>query len=157
HASLTFTYSHIKNPFVVGLPPAWSLVVEVSFYVFLPFYAALIGLLVRKWDATGVEFGGGGAPVAIRVVSVVAVGNGLDWPWGAVLPQYIAAFSLGMLLAVLSARRWDPRTTLRLARIGRPAGVWWSGAVLALLAIPFLLRHDPLAPMNAVQAVGLNV
>src|SRR5438445_506936 len=29
HTSLTFTYTHIKNPFVIGLPPAWSLVVEV--------------------------------------------------------------------------------------------------------------------------------
>ena len=39
HTSLTQTYVHI-NPFVDGLPPAWSLVVEISFYVFLPLYAA---------------------------------------------------------------------------------------------------------------------
>ena len=38
HTSLTQTYVHI-NPFVDGLPPAWSLVVEISFYLFLPFYA----------------------------------------------------------------------------------------------------------------------
>jgi peptidoglycan/LPS O-acetylase OafA/YrhL len=74
-----------------------------------------------------------------------------------VLPQYIAAFALGMFLAVLSARQWNERTTERLARIGRPAGLWWAGAVLALAAIPVVLRHDPLAPMNAAQAAGLNV
>ena len=45
HTTLTQTYVHI-NPFVDGLPPAWSLVVEISFYLFLPFYAALIGALV---------------------------------------------------------------------------------------------------------------
>jgi peptidoglycan/LPS O-acetylase OafA/YrhL len=157
HASLTFTYSHIKNPFVVGLPPAWSLVVEVSFYVFLPFYAALIGFLAKRWDATGVELGGVGALFAIGMVSVTAIANGLTWPWVAVLPQYIAAFSLGMFLAVLSARTWSDRTTARLARIGRPTGLWWTGAVLALVAIPVVLRHDPLSPMNATQAAGLNV
>ena len=157
HASLTFTYTHIKNPFVVGLPPAWSLVVEVSFYVFLPFYAALIGFLARRWDATGVELGGVVALFAIGMVSVIAIANGLDWPWVAVLPQYIAAFSLGMFLAVFSVRSWDERTTARLARIGRPTGLWWTGAVLALAAIPIVLRHDPLSPMNATQAAGLNV
>ncbi|MDQ1449949.1 MAG: hypothetical protein QOC79_2920, partial [Actinomycetota bacterium] len=32
HTTLTQTYVHI-NPFVDGLPPAWSLVVEISFYL----------------------------------------------------------------------------------------------------------------------------
>jgi peptidoglycan/LPS O-acetylase OafA/YrhL len=157
HTTLTFTYSHIQNPFVVGIPPAWSLVVEVSFYVFLPIYAALIGTLARRWESTAVELGGVAALFAVGLVSVIAIANGVDWPWLAVLPQYIAAFALGMFLAVLSARRWDARTSARLERIGRPAGLWWIGAVLALVAIPVALRHDPLAPMNAAQAVGLNV
>jgi len=156
HASLTFTYAHVKNPFVVGLPPAWSLVVEVSFYVFLPFYAALIGVLVRKRNGPVVELAGLAALFAIGVGAMVALANGLDAPWVAVLPQYIAAFALGMFLAVLSAQRWSDRTASRLARVGRPTWLWWSGAGLGLLAIPFVLRHDPLAAMSAPQAVGLN-
>ncbi len=44
HTSLTQTYAHI-NPFVDGLPPAWSLVIEISFYLFLPVYALVIGAL----------------------------------------------------------------------------------------------------------------
>jgi peptidoglycan/LPS O-acetylase OafA/YrhL len=156
HTSLTLTYVHIRNPFFVGLPPAWSLVVEVSFYAFLPFYAALVGALARRGDPTAVEFTGVGALFSVGVVAIVAIANGLDAPWVAVLPQYIAAFALGMLLAVLSSRPWNDRTTARLASIGRPTWMWWSGAVLALVAIPLVLRHDPLAPMNAFQMVGLN-
>jgi len=156
HVSLTLTYVHIKNPFVVGLPPAWSLVVEVSFYFFLPFYGAVIGVLVRRWNPPRVEFAGLAILFSVGVVSIVALANGLDAPWVAVLPQYIAAFSLGMLLAVLSSRRWSDRTTARLDRIGRPTWLWWSIAVVALAAIPLVLRHNPLAAMTAVQATGLN-
>jgi peptidoglycan/LPS O-acetylase OafA/YrhL len=156
HVSLTLTYVHVKNPFVVGLPPAWSLVVEMSFYFFLPFYAAAIGVLARRWHAPSVEFGGLAVLFAAGVVAVVAIANGLDAPWVAVLPQYIAAFALGMGLAVLSATRWSDRTAARLEQIGRRTWLWWSGALAGLLAVPFVLRHDPLAAMSAPQSVGLN-
>jgi peptidoglycan/LPS O-acetylase OafA/YrhL len=156
HTTLTLTYVHIKNPFVVGLPPAWSLVVEVSFYAFLPIYAAVIGGLARRWHPPVVELTGLAVLFSLGVVSIVALANGLDAPWVAVLPQYIAAFTLGMFLAVLRSRRWSDRTAERLERIGRPAWLWWSGAVVALLAIPVVLRHDPLSSMNAFQMVGLN-
>jgi hypothetical protein len=47
HVTLTQTYVHTPNPFLVGLPPAWSLVVELSFYVFLP-VCAVIGACARR-------------------------------------------------------------------------------------------------------------
>jgi peptidoglycan/LPS O-acetylase OafA/YrhL len=156
HASLTQTYVHI-NPFVDGLPPAWSLVVEVSFYVFLPIYALLIGALARKWNPLTVEFAGLAALFAVGLSAIVAIANGLDVPWVTVLPQHLGAFALGMLLAVLSGPRWNAATTARLAQIGRPTWLWWTGALLALLAIPVGLRLDPLEAPSAAQAVGLNV
>jgi peptidoglycan/LPS O-acetylase OafA/YrhL len=156
HGSLTQTYVHI-NPFVDGLPPAWSLVVEISFYIFLPFYAALIGVLARRGRPLLVELGGLVALYAIGIVAIVALANGLDAPWVTVLPQHLGAFALGMLLAVLSSQQWDARTSARLARIGRPAWIWWGIALLALFAIPFVLGLDPLEAPSAVQAVGLNV
>ncbi len=157
HVSLTLTYVHIKNPFVVGLPPAWSLVVEVSFYCFLPFYAAVIGALARRWHPPTVELTGLAVLFSGGVSAIVALANGLDAPWVAVLPQYIGAFALGMLLAVISSRRWSDRVTARLERVGRPTWAWWSAAAIALAAIPLVLRHNPLGAMNAVQATGLNV
>jgi peptidoglycan/LPS O-acetylase OafA/YrhL len=156
HTTLTFTYAHVKNPFVIGLPPAWSLVVEVSFYLFLPCYAALIGALARRGRPLTVELVGLAVLFAIGVAAIVALGYGLDAPWVTVLPQHLGAFALGMLLAVLSTQRWNDRTSARLQRIGRPAWIWWSGALAALIAIPVGLRLDPLASMNAAQAIGLD-
>jgi peptidoglycan/LPS O-acetylase OafA/YrhL len=157
NTTLTFTYVHIKNPFVIGLPPAWSLVVEVSFYAFLPFYAALIGALARRGRALRVELTGLAVLFAIGLVAIVSLGYGLDAPWVTVLPQHIGAFALGMLLAVLSSQRWSDATADRLQRIGRPAWIWWSAALVALVTIPVGLRLDPLSAMNAGQAIGLNV
>lgn len=155
HTTLTQTYVHI-NPFVDGLPPAWSLVVEVSFYVFLPCYAVLIGALVRKWQPLAVELWGLVVLFAIGVAAIVAVGAGFDAPWITVLPQHLGAFALGMFLAVVSTRRWDERRAARIDRIGRPAWVWWAVALVALVAIPVALRLDPLEAPSTAQAVAMN-
>ena len=156
HTSLTQTYAHI-NPFVDGLPPAWSLVVEVSFYLFLPFYAALIAVLARRGRPLAVELAGLGTLFAIGIVAIVVLARGVDAPWLTVLPQHLGAFALGMLLAVLSTQRWDARTTERLAAVGRRTWIWWGAALAAMLAIPFVLRLDPLEGPSTAQAIGLNV
>ncbi|MDP9333628.1 MAG: acyltransferase [Actinomycetota bacterium] len=156
HTTLTQTYVHI-NPFVDGLPPAWSLVVEISFYLFLPFYAALIGALARRSRPLAVEFVGLAVLFAVGIIAIVAVAAGLDAPWVTVLPQHLGAFALGMLLAVLSSRRWDASTTARLEHIGRPTWMWWTVALVALVAIPVGLRLDPLAAPNTAQAIGRNL
>jgi peptidoglycan/LPS O-acetylase OafA/YrhL len=155
HTSLTQTYVHI-NPFVDGLPPAWSLVVEVSFYVFLPFYALLIGALARKWKPLSVEFAGLAVLFTIGVIAIVALARGLDASWVTVLPQHLGAFALGMLLGVVSVQTWSASTGARLMQIGRPAWLWWTLALLALLAIPYGLRLDPLQAPSTAQAIGLN-
>ena len=155
HTTLTQTYVHI-NPFVDGLPPAWSLVVEVSFYVFLPFYAALIGVLVRRARPLVVELAGLAVLFAVGTVAIVVLANGIDAPWLTVLPQHLGAFALGMFLAVLSSHAWSDRAAGTLARIGRPAGLWWAVALLALLAIPFGLHLDPLRAPSTAQAIGLD-
>jgi peptidoglycan/LPS O-acetylase OafA/YrhL len=155
HTTLTQTYVHV-NPFVDGLPPAWSLVVEVSFYLFLPLYAAAIGALARRRPPLAVELSGLAVLFAIGVAAIVAIGFGLDVPWVTVLPQHLGAFALGMLLAVLTSQSWSAPTTARLARIGRPSWMWWTAAAVALLAIPFALRLDPLEAPSAAQAIGLN-
>jgi peptidoglycan/LPS O-acetylase OafA/YrhL len=156
HASLTQTYVHI-NPFVDGLPPAWSLVVEISFYLFLPFYALLIAALARRWRPLTVELVGLATLFAIGIVAIAALANGLDAPWVTVLPQHLGAFALGMLLAVLSSQPWSAETTVRIQRAGRDAWIWWTAALAALVAIPVVLRLEPLAAPNAAQAIGLNV
>jgi peptidoglycan/LPS O-acetylase OafA/YrhL len=156
HASLTQTYAHI-NPFVDGLPPAWSLVVEISFYLFLPFYALLIAALARRGNPLRVELAGLAVLFTIGMIAIVALANGLDAPWVTVLPQHIGAFALGMLLAVCSTQPWETDTAARVQRVGRDAWLWWVVALAALVAVPVVLRLDPLAAPSAAQAVGLNV
>jgi peptidoglycan/LPS O-acetylase OafA/YrhL len=155
--TLTKTYVHETNPYLIGLPPAWSLVVEVTFYAFLPVYAAAIGALARKWRALSVEFTGLAVLGAIGIGAIVAVATGYDGPWMTVLPQHIAAFALGMVLAVVSVQRWSDHIATKLERIGRPAWIWWTLALVAFVAIPLIFRVEPFEQRSTAQEIGVNI
>jgi peptidoglycan/LPS O-acetylase OafA/YrhL len=155
--TLTFTYVRARNPFLVGLPPAWSLVVELTFYAFLPLYAAAIGWFARRWRALSVELLGVATLSVIGVGAIVAIAEGYDAPWITILPQHIAAFALGMLLAVLSSAPLRARTAASLERVGRTPWIWWTCALAVFFAIPVVLHIKPLGVMSPAQTIGLNV
>jgi peptidoglycan/LPS O-acetylase OafA/YrhL len=157
HTTLTQTYVHEPNPFLIGLPPAWSLVVELSFYVFLPFYALAIGLLARNRRALATELAGVAVLVALGVAAIIAVAVGFNPQWMIVLPQHIAAFALGMLLAVLATHPLPGGVAARLARAAGAAWAWWAAAFGLFLAIPLVLRIEPFEPMSTAQAIGRDV
>jgi peptidoglycan/LPS O-acetylase OafA/YrhL len=157
NVTLTFTYVHLKNPFFVGLPPAWSLVVEVTFYAFLPLYAMLLAAVGRRWNARSVEITGVAVLCTIGFASIVALAEGVDQPWLAVLPQHLVAFALGMLLAIVSMANWSERTAALLERAGRASWFWWGLAAAAFVAIPLVLRVRPFHQPSALQNVSLNV
>lgn len=157
HVTLTQTYVHVTNPFLPGLPPAWSLVVEVTFYVFLPLYAFATGRLARTRRAIAVELGGAAALVALGVVAIVAVGSGYDAPWIAVLPQHLAAFGIGIGLAVVSLADPGPRVTSMLEWAGRTSWLWWGCAAAAFAAIPLVAAVRPLTAMSTAQTIALNL
>jgi len=155
--TLTFTYVRARNPFLVGLPPAWSLVVEVTFYAFLPVYAAATGRLARRWRAWSVELCGIAVLCVIGVGAIVAIAEGYDAPWITVLPQHITAFALGMLLAVVSTAPLRATTARRLERVGRSPAIWWSLALAVFVGIPLVSHIKPLGVMSPAQTIGLNV
>jgi peptidoglycan/LPS O-acetylase OafA/YrhL len=155
--SLTQTYVRARNPFLVGLPPAWSLVVEMTFYAFLPFYAAPVGWLARRWRALSVELLGVAVLGAIGVGAIVAIAEGYDAPWITVLPQHVTAFALGMLLAVVSSAPLRASTAARLEQMGRAPWIWWGLALAVFVGIPLVSRIEPLAVMSPAQAIGLNL
>ncbi len=155
--TLTKTYVHERNPFLIGLPPAWSLVVEVTFYVFLPVYAVAIGAFARKWRPLTVEFVGLAVLGAIGIGAIVAIAAGYDGAWMTVLPQHIAAFALGMLLAVVTVQPWSEHVASMFQRIGRPAWIWWTLALCAFVAIPVIFRVEPFEELSTAQAIGVNV
>jgi len=104
-----------------GISAAWTLCVEVTFYLFLPLYAAAIGLWSRRRRTSRLraEIVGVAGLIALSglyKVVVYARPSGQQTGAGTWLPAQLDLFAFGMALAV--------------------ASVWWSehGAEPALLA-----------------------
>ncbi|HEX5095660.1 MAG TPA: acyltransferase [Acidimicrobiia bacterium] len=157
HFSLTQTYTAEKNPFLVGLPPAWSLVVEVTFYVLLPLYALGVAAGARRSRPIVAEFVGAGLFAGVGVLAIVAVAAGFDPVWMTVFPQHALPFGLGILLAVCVTHDWPAAVAERFAGAGERSWIWWCGALAALLAIPFLAGIDPGERLSSAQIVELNL
>lgn len=99
-----FLFGHGFN----GLGVAWSLYVEVVFYVFVPVVGSLLWLACRRRRAATALLAQLAVLVAMTAVAyvfrfTVVVGEGGDRLKGTMFPNYLDWFALGMLLAVLSA------------------------------------------------------
>ena len=114
HYGLLQIYSHDH---IIGGPvqQAWTLSVEITFYLFLPFYAWLTARFTRDArHALRVQLYGAAALYAISLVyrgalyaaQVEDTGRYRSW-----LPGYFDYFALGILLAVASA--WIARSGRR--------------------------------------------
>jgi peptidoglycan/LPS O-acetylase OafA/YrhL len=126
---------------VIGGPvtQAWTLATEISFYVFLPVYAALLATRGRtpservRAQALGVGVlyvAGVLYRYAILRSDVADAGMYLTW-----LPGYFDQFALGMGLAVASV--WFARRGQDHRILSRPgsAGLSWGLAALAFTAV----------------------
>ena len=141
-----------------GLPQAWSLCTEMSFYLMVPLWAALIGRR-RRDPATQLraELLGLGILVAISFAWRTAVLSGhsmLEASMPNWLPAYLDQFALGMFLAVISA--WCTVTDRRPGWLWHPAMPWvsWSLALGAFIAVSNI--GLPLAPVTAAP-VGVSL
>lgn len=135
-----------------GINQAWSLGTEVSFYLFLPLWAALVARLVRRrGNAFAVELAG----LALLFVGSAAfkwwvlVTRPGDFGYlGTWLPSYLDHFALGMAIALFSARRQLAGTT-ETGVFARPfaAGASWAvaGVIFWWLAVHSGLGPDPFA------------
>jgi peptidoglycan/LPS O-acetylase OafA/YrhL len=133
-----FTQSYTLNTALGGIPVGWSLCVEVTFYMALPLFAAVVALVMARtmpsswWRAEAVAlvvF----ASVGLAVLPMADIG---------MIPPLLrisllgttAYFAAGMALAVLSValqRRGERPATWRLPISG---GLAWLGAALAVVA-----------------------
>ena len=139
HVLLLQIYS--GDAFFSGIPQAWSLAVEVSFYLLLPFGVIPLRRLVA------------GRAVSQRAVLLLGVVGGLvlfslfwrmavmgfDWPFRMIfwLPGTIDYFAMGMGLAVIhvwAARR--PVARPLADALGRHDLLWWliAGGILIFAA-----------------------
>ncbi len=157
HATLTQSYVGGRPAdLFAGLPQAWTLVVEVSFYVFLPCFAYLVVLASRRCSAVAVELGGLAVLMTVGVAAVLWASFGHPPLAVLVLPTHLPAFALGMLLAVLVSRPWGAGVAAALTWAGRRPWLWWLLAAAAFVAIPLVFGRTTVKP-GPGQAAELDL
>jgi peptidoglycan/LPS O-acetylase OafA/YrhL len=159
-----FLQIYFRNYALGGISQAWSLCTEVTFYLFLPLWAAFLAWVrrARRLDprrTVRLELYGLGvlylAGIASRTLLVYAVSrhwtNGEQWL--STLPPNLDLFALGMGLAVTSAWHTQRPVPSRAAEAaGRRPWVWWIAAAVAFWLVSTQC-HLPrtLGPMDSTQ------
>ncbi len=143
----------LHGSFVCRLSQTWSLVVELTFYIALPFYVAILGRLTRRLDARSWMRAEFAALAALSVVSLVlefaAYSNTPTWVDGTLVGHFFW-FALGMGMAVISAARTgDVIDSPVLRRVTARPGLMWLLATILYVALcvwlpasPFVGAHD---------------
>jgi peptidoglycan/LPS O-acetylase OafA/YrhL len=125
HATLTNTYFHDIGGF--GIAQSWTLVVELSFYAFVPLWSVLTHAVSRASSPFRTEIAGALALIVVGYLTSAWVFFGSPPPAVGVLPASLGALGGGMLLAVLSAASdKDEQLAARVTRLGRFPAVSWG-------------------------------
>ena len=160
---LGFAQIYSPNYILSGIDQAWSLCTEMTFYLMLPLYAALLGQKKRSTDRQfRVESIGLLALVAIsfayRTPVLLAHGR-MAQIMPSWLPAYLDLFALGMFLAVVSS--YLAAEDRRPALLWHPALPWlsWAMAALAFIAVSNIgltvipIHPDPVVPSLLRQSL----
>jgi peptidoglycan/LPS O-acetylase OafA/YrhL len=145
-ANLALVQSYTPTTFLTGVGPAWSLVIEVAFYVTLP-VVALGGLALARRRGWPGRLGAAAAPAVALLglglatkaaLAVVAPGSsGWAGDWASVAARSFPAnadlFAFGMLLAVARVRAEDGQ--LQLPARWRAGALGAGAALLAVAAV----------------------
>ena len=127
-----FLQLYDPDTLVRGIPVAWTLCVEVTFYLALPLWA----LAMRRLSVRA-EFAGLAALAAFGAAVQVAAGReAIDDMLAQSLLGQSTWFALGMALAVVSVAEVRPRA------IAAYPGLCWAGAGAAFVAL-VALRAQP--------------
>ncbi|MEP6624058.1 MAG: acyltransferase [Acidimicrobiia bacterium] len=125
---LSLTQNYVRSQFTFGLGPAWSLVVEMAFYVSLPLLAWIIGRIAADRDVWRAEIGSLLVLAALGVAwELATVGHKLA---ATMLPGFIPTFAIGMAFAVGAVHDRD----FGLSWLARRPWLCWSGAAGLLVA-----------------------
>ena len=150
--------SYVRQPsFIVGLGPSWTLVAEVTFYVFLPFYAAALWRLGRR-HPLGIELVGCTVLIGVGIACICWYAYGSEPSFIQVLPANLAPFALGILLAVLKEMVPADSAVRRMCDsvFARPV-VPWLAAALAFSATVWAIHYPAVlgfAPPPAATQIG---
>jgi peptidoglycan/LPS O-acetylase OafA/YrhL len=129
---------------LAGIPVAWSLCIEASFYVLLPFFAIALAQATRRFAAATQVRAQLAVLGGLALGSIVLRATTDDIVLKNSLPTYFYWFALGMALAVLSVawhgRERQPRVVRLVAE--RP-GACWGIALVAYVAIVAVTTSAP--------------
>jgi len=147
-----YLFGQIYDPHTVfaGLGPAWSLCVEMSFYLLLPLYALAAGAL---WQLVRGERARCLVEVALlAILALVSIGvhvwishHQADANLGFTLPGTFYLFAVGMGLAVISTQPWYPSLFERWRGWSSAS---WAIAVLVFVAIATTLSSASTGSVN---------
>ncbi|MEI7626229.1 MAG: acyltransferase [Actinomycetota bacterium] len=139
-----FLQVYTPSPPHEGLFQAWSLCVEMSFYLLLPLYAFVTARIFRSQSATA------RLKLELALLIVLSIISGLvthSWSSGATsplaqgLPRFMFWFALGMGLALVSAWQQQRGSDSRvLNTIARRSGLCWTAALGTFLLLGALTR-----------------
>ena len=130
-----------------GILPAWSLCIEVTFYLALPLFAAFVmraGGMRREWIAVGALFVAG---VAFNAIVHIADGDRVDTNLYLTLPAALHWLALGMALAVASV--WletRPETPRAVRWVERMPSLAWGLALVLFLFVSLGIGLDSESP-----------
>jgi peptidoglycan/LPS O-acetylase OafA/YrhL len=146
-----------------GVPVAWSLCVEVAFYVLLPVLGAGMARIVGKRDVAGaarrqlmVLGGVGAAALVVRWLLLGSLVDPVPQPGlvlATALPSFIDWFALGMCLAVLATTwRSGQRLLSPIAWLSGHPGACWILAFVCFAAGAITQEGDLFLPMFGVAS-----
>ena len=122
-------------------PPAWSLVVEVQFYVLLPLFAWLVARVAGRSLTRAALFVGALGVIAfvVRMVTVTH-DDTVTAVWRYSLPATCVFFFPGLLLALLRVHLDNRRKSWESVRVVGSSTVWLAGGVALWLVSAY--RYD---------------
>jgi peptidoglycan/LPS O-acetylase OafA/YrhL len=137
-----------------GIGQAWTLVVEVAFYAFVPFWASGIRYLGRGRDTVMCELTG-----AILLTAAGFTASAFDAvhgsaPWFSAFLPHLAALAPGMLLAIISVQaERDERVRHLCARYACYPALWWAAAAVVFWITCAHVAANPYFTLN-VHGLG---
>ena len=157
-----FLQAYSEDTFGGGIPVAWTLCVEVAFYVSLPLWAIAVGR-VRLGSGPRAWLRGELAALALVAAGGIAVQLAgarqiVSMPVSQSLLGQSTWFALGMALAVASvaAERGEPQSWARRAVVERP-GLCWLGAAASLVGLALVLHPGGLLGIAAALETEQSV